>query len=94
VQAGQLTIVGGVYDFRNDLQQGAGKLVIVNVNGNSEPARMTAFVDAIASVQNRDAKDGDKKAGKSKKFQERRQTGRRGVDSGSRFGALRLLGAQ
>ncbi|HYJ11806.1 MAG TPA: carbonic anhydrase [Polyangiaceae bacterium] len=68
VQAGQLTIVGGVYDFRNDLQQGAGKLVIVNVNGNSEPGRMTAFVDAIASVQNKDAKDVDKKAGKSKKF--------------------------
>lgn len=48
VQAGQLTVVGAVYDFRNDLLQGAGKLVIVNVNGNSEPARMTAFVAAVA----------------------------------------------
>jgi carbonic anhydrase len=49
VQAGQLTVVGAVYDFRNDLLQGAGKLVIVNVNGNSEPARMTAFVEAVAA---------------------------------------------
>jgi carbonic anhydrase len=48
VQAGQLTVVGAVYDFRNDLTQGAGKLSIVNVNGNSEAERMTAFVEAIA----------------------------------------------
>jgi carbonic anhydrase len=60
VQAGQLTVVGAVYDFRNDLLQGAGKLVIVNVNGNSEPARMTAFVEAVAST----GKKGDKKAPK------------------------------
>jgi carbonic anhydrase len=47
VQAGQLTVVGAVYDFRNDLLQGAGKLTIVNVNGNSEPERMNAFVEAV-----------------------------------------------
>jgi carbonic anhydrase len=47
VQAGQLTVVGAVFDFRNDLLQGAGKLVIVNVNGNSEPERMSAFVSAV-----------------------------------------------
>jgi carbonic anhydrase len=47
VQGGQLTVVGAVYDFRNDLMQGAGKLSIVNVNGNSEPERMSAFVEAI-----------------------------------------------
>src|SRR5882724_4418304 len=56
VQAGQLTVVGAVYDFRNDLLQGAGKLSIVNVNGNSEPERMTAFVDAISGKK--DDKDG------------------------------------
>jgi len=37
-----------VYDFRNDLLQGAGKLSIVNVNGHSEPERMASFVEAIA----------------------------------------------
>jgi carbonic anhydrase len=48
VQAGQLTVVGAVYDFRNDLLRGAGKLSIVNVNGNSEPERMVAFVNAVS----------------------------------------------
>ncbi|HYQ14771.1 MAG TPA: carbonic anhydrase, partial [Polyangiaceae bacterium] len=64
IQAGQLTVVGAVFDFRNDLQQGAGKLSIVNVNGNSEPERMVAFVDAI-SGKKEDGKEGkDKKRGK------------------------------
>lgn len=58
VQAGQLTVVGAVYDFRNDLLQGAGKLAIVNVNGNSEPERMSAFVEAVSGKhEERDAKD-------------------------------------
>jgi len=58
VQAGQLTVVGAVYDFRNDLLQGAGKLSIVNVNGNSEAERMTSFVDAIAGKKDeREPKD-------------------------------------
>jgi carbonic anhydrase len=65
VQAGQLTVVGAVYDFRNDLLQGAGKLSIVNVNGNSEPERMAAFVEAIAGKHDeKDSKD-SKKHGKS-----------------------------
>jgi carbonic anhydrase len=67
VQAGQLTVVGAVYDFRNDLLQGAGKLSIVNVNGNSEPARMTAFVEAVGGKRDeKDVKDGkdSKKRGK------------------------------
>lgn len=71
VQAGQLTVVGAVYDFRNDLLQGAGKLTIVNVNGNSEPERMTAFVEAVSGkIGEPSAKEGkdskDKK--RNKKF--------------------------
>ena len=68
VQAGQLTVVGAVYDFRNDLLQGAGKLSIVNVNGNNEPDRMAAFVEAIAGKKDdKDSKDGkDKKHAASK----------------------------
>lgn len=66
VQAGQLTVVGAVYDFRNDLLQGAGKLVFVNVNGNAEPARMSAFVDAVAGKRERAAHGGaEKRAGKA-----------------------------
>lgn len=66
VQAGQLTVVGAVYDFRNDLLQGAGKLSIVNVNGNVEPERMTAFVDAVSGKHDeKESKDGkDKRHGK------------------------------
>lgn len=36
VKAGHLIIVGGVYDFSNDMKQGSGKLNIVNVNGDIE----------------------------------------------------------
>lgn len=33
VEAGTLIVVGGVYDFRDDLHQGQGRLVIIDVNG-------------------------------------------------------------
>jgi carbonic anhydrase len=42
VDAGKLTIVGAIYDFRNDLKQGAGRLVVVNVNGESNPVKLAA----------------------------------------------------
>jgi hypothetical protein len=57
VHEGKLTIVGVVYDFRNDLQQGAGKIVIVNVNGNSDPERMASFVEAVIGHAKEAAKD-------------------------------------
>lgn len=47
VHEGALTIVGAVYDFRNDLGRGLGKLVVVNVNGNADPERMLSFVEAV-----------------------------------------------
>jgi carbonic anhydrase len=47
IREGKLTVVGAVYDFRNDRKQGAGKLQIVNVNGNDEPKRMQAFEKAL-----------------------------------------------
>jgi carbonic anhydrase len=47
VQGGALTVVGAVFDFRNDLGQGPGKFMIVDVNGNGEPERMAAFMAAI-----------------------------------------------
>ncbi len=67
VQAGELTVVGAVYDFRNDLMQGAGKLTIVNVNGNSEAERMTAFVDASSGKKEGEPKD-PKKRGKGEEL--------------------------
>jgi len=47
VQGGALTVVGAVFDFRNDLGRGPGKFMIVDVNGNGEPERMEAFMAAI-----------------------------------------------
>lgn len=47
VHESKLTVVGAVYDFRNDLGQGAGKLLIINVNGNADPERMISFAEAV-----------------------------------------------
>lgn len=47
VQEGKLTVVGAIYDFRNDLGNGRGKLTIIDVNGNAEPERMRAFLAAV-----------------------------------------------
>jgi carbonic anhydrase len=42
IREGRLHVVGAVYDFRNDLAQGDGKLVIVNVDGEKDPAKLAA----------------------------------------------------
>jgi carbonic anhydrase len=71
VHEGKLTVVGAVYDFRNDLGQGAGKLVVVNVNGNADPERMVSFIEAVNGRANpHDANDG--KDAKSKKVKAER----------------------
>jgi carbonic anhydrase len=43
VLSGKLTVVGAIYDFRNELKQGQGKLVVVNVNGESDAAKIAAL---------------------------------------------------
>jgi carbonic anhydrase len=40
VKEGHLTIIGGVYDFRNDYSQGSGRLVLINVNGETNLAEI------------------------------------------------------
>lgn len=47
VERGDLTVVGAVYDFRDDMRRGAGRFTIVNVNGNAEPERVEAFTRAM-----------------------------------------------
>ncbi len=37
VDSGQLAIIGAVYDFRNDYGYGNGRLIIVNLNGKTDP---------------------------------------------------------
>jgi carbonic anhydrase len=40
VLSGELTIVGAVYDFNNEMSKGQGKLNIFNVNGETDMARL------------------------------------------------------
>ena len=40
VKENRLTIIGGVYDFRNDYSQGSGRLVLINVNGETNLAEI------------------------------------------------------
>lgn len=42
VKAGKLVVMGGVYDFRNDYNMGHGKLVITNLNGDTDAAKIKA----------------------------------------------------
>jgi carbonic anhydrase len=46
----RVVVVGAVYDFRNDLGRGFGRLSVVNVNGNLEPPRMRAFEASLAAA--------------------------------------------
>jgi len=65
VAEGKLTVVGAVYDFRNDLGHGSGKITVIDVNGNGEAPRMDAFVEAIESEGSPGARKKDK-AGKKR----------------------------
>lgn len=47
IAEGRLTVIGAVYDFRNDLRRGAGRVILVDVNGNAEPKRLSAFTTAV-----------------------------------------------
>lgn len=40
VISGRLTVMGAVYDFRNEMRQGQGKLNIINVNGETDQTKI------------------------------------------------------
>jgi carbonic anhydrase len=40
VMSGRLTVVGAVYDFLNEMKLGQGKLNIININGETDPAKI------------------------------------------------------
>lgn len=42
VKDGKLAVMGAVYDFQNDYKQGHGKLVITNLNGDTDQAKIKA----------------------------------------------------
>lgn len=58
VTSTDLTIVGAIYDLRNDLAKGVGRLTIINVNGNRDEARLKAFMDAIMASPSAKGKAG------------------------------------
>lgn len=76
VAAGQLTVVGAVMDFADDLHQGAGKFHVININGEKDPAKLdnvaaliakpskpkpvAAKVEKKADAHDKTAADGDK----------------------------------
>ncbi len=43
VLSGKLVVIGAVYDFRNDLGQGHGKLTVIDINGETDPRRLAAM---------------------------------------------------
>lgn len=47
VHAGKLTVVGAILDLTNEMGFGAGRLIIVDVNGNHDEKRIAAFNQAI-----------------------------------------------
>ena len=42
IKAGKLTVMGAVFDFRNDYKQGHGRLIITNVNGDTDSHKINA----------------------------------------------------
>lgn len=40
VGEGKLVVIGAVYDFRNELKQGYGRLVIINLGGETDPQKI------------------------------------------------------
>jgi len=52
VNAGELAIIGAVYDFRNDYGYGKGRLIIVDLNGKTDPTdiRNSHYFDTIKNV--------------------------------------------
>lgn len=40
INAGTLAVLGAVYDFRDDFKQGPGRVHVINVNGETDPAKL------------------------------------------------------
>lgn len=56
VESGKLLIVGAVYDFSDEMKQGAGKLHMINMNGETDPDKLKTFKVAKATKPEAEAK--------------------------------------
>lgn len=50
VKKGELLIVGAVYDFADDMKQGAGKLNIININGETDSEKLRNMPASAAAA--------------------------------------------
>ncbi|MDP2695110.1 MAG: carbonic anhydrase [Gallionella sp.] len=51
VKNGELLVVGAVYDFADDMKQGAGKLNVININGETDPAKLHNMPAPLAKAE-------------------------------------------
>lgn len=51
IGTGQLVVIGAVMDFADDLHQGAGKLHLINVNGETDPAKLENVGALLAKLK-------------------------------------------
>ncbi len=62
VKEGKLTVIGAVYDFQNALHQGQGRLVVTNINGNTDAGNiMSGLMKLTGAGMKLDKKAADKK---------------------------------
>jgi carbonic anhydrase len=51
LREGKLTVIGAVLDFADDLHQGTGKLSIVNVNGETNAAKLANMESVLTKAK-------------------------------------------
>jgi len=62
VKAGKLTVIGTIYDFQNAMHQGQGRLVITNINGNTDTGNIMSGLMKISGSGKVEKKTTEKKA--------------------------------
>jgi carbonic anhydrase len=73
VHSGRLTVVGAVLDLRNDMGLGAGRIVIVDVNGNQDQQRIGAFIAAVTGKSAPEMPSAKEEPGDAKRANSTRQ---------------------
>lgn len=53
IEEGKLTVIGAVYDFRNELKQGYGRLVITNVQGETGLEKVSKWLSIRGKLAQR-----------------------------------------
>lgn len=51
VENGELTVMGAVYDFRNELKKGQGRLVVIDINGTTEDTQINKKISALLKAR-------------------------------------------